>query len=153
MKLTDKLESVECRRDDKARRVSNVAPDTIANIDEETLEKGVTLESLENLNVPVLRYSTQVTVHGKLPSFNPSARPGGYKAIFQNQNGSIGVRYSAIDACKKALLVRASKVAKNGMVGAHGNGMEKKVSGKVGNSQGKLRISLEFSNFCLIPNK
>ena len=116
MKLTDKLESVECRRDDKARRVSNVAPDTIANIDAETLEKGVTLESLENLNVPVLRYSTQVTVHGKLPSFNPSARPGGYKAIFQNQNGSIGVRYSAIDACKKALLVRASKVAKNGWV-------------------------------------
>lgn len=111
MNLTEKLESLECRRDDKARRVVNVAPDTVANVTAEQLEKGMTLEALESLNVPVLRYSTQVTIHGILTDFNPNARPGGYKAIFRNQNGSVGMRYSAIDAEKKTLLARIAKVS------------------------------------------
>lgn len=109
MNIHEKFDSIDCRKDDKARRVTNVAPDTVANIDAETLEKGVTLEALETLNVPVFAYGTQVTIHGKLPVFDPSARPGGYKAVFRNGNGSIGVRYSAIDAPKKALLYRACR--------------------------------------------
>lgn len=114
MKLSDRLETLECKRDDKARRVSNVAPNTVANITAETLEQGVTLEALDALNVPAFRYGTQITIHGKLPAFNPNARPGGYKAIFQNGNGSIGVRYSAIDAEKKKLIARASRVTEGG---------------------------------------
>lgn len=110
--LAEKLDTLECRKDEKARRVLNVAPDTVADITAEELETGVTLERLDGLNVPVLRYSTQLTIHGKLPAFNPAARPGGYKAIFQNSNGSIGVRYSAIDGVKKAILCRCSRVAK-----------------------------------------
>ena len=109
--LGEKLESIDCRRDDKARRVSNVAPDTVADITADELENGVSLERLDGLNVPALRYSTQLTIHGKLPGFNPAARPGGYKAIFQNGNGSIGVRFAAIDAEKKAILRRVSRVA------------------------------------------
>lgn len=108
--LLEKLESLDCRKDEKARRVLNVAPDTIADISADELEKGVSLERLESLNVPVLRYTGQVTIHGKLPSFNPGARPGGYKAIFQNGNGSIGVRYAAIDAGKKEILARCARV-------------------------------------------
>ena len=108
--LLEKLESLDCRKDDKARRVLNVAPDTIADITADELENGVSIERLESLNVPVLRYATQATIHGKLPSFNPSARPGGYKAIFQNGNGSIGVRYAAIDAEKKLILARCARV-------------------------------------------
>jgi hypothetical protein len=114
MNLKDKLESVDCRTDDKARRVSNVAPDTVANVSAETLEKGVTLEALEALNVPVFCYQTQVTIHGKVADFNPSARPGGYKALMRNQNGSVGVRYGAIDAEKKQLLQRVARVTRNG---------------------------------------
>lgn len=114
MKLIDKLESLDCRRDDKARRVLNTAPDTVANISAETLENGVTLEALEALNVPVYRYNGQVTIHGKLPDFNPEARPAGYKAIFRNGNGSIGVRYIAIDAEKKELIARAARVSASG---------------------------------------
>ena len=112
--LGEKLESIDCRRDDKARRVSNCAPDTVAEITANELENGVSLERLDGLNVPVLRYSTQLTIHGKLPEFNPAARPGGYKAIFQNGNGSIGVRFSAIDAEKKAVIRRASRVGVTG---------------------------------------
>jgi hypothetical protein len=118
--LTEKLETMDCRRDDKARRVSNVAPNTVAEITAEELENGVTLERLETLNVPALLYSTQVTIHGKLPAFNPAARPGGYKAVFQNGNGSVGVKFSAIDAEKKALLSRIAKVSAAGWV-AHKN--------------------------------
>ena len=117
--LSDKLESLECRRDDKARRVLNVAPDTIADITADELENGVTLERLEALNVPVLRYTGQLTIHGKLPSFNENARPGGYKAIFQNQNGSIGVRYAAIDAAKKETLARSARVVEKGSEAGH----------------------------------
>jgi hypothetical protein len=118
--LTEKLESIACRRDDKARRVSNVAPDVVADITAEELENGVTLERLETLGVPVLRYDTQVTIHGKLPTFDASARPGGYKAVFQNGNGSVGVKFSAIDAEKKALLSRVAKVSATGWF-AHKN--------------------------------
>jgi len=109
MKTSDKFDQIDCRKDDKARRVSNVAPETVANISAETLERGVTLEALEALNVPVFRYGGQVTIHGKLPDFNPLARPGGHKAIFRNGNGSIGVRYGAIDAEKKKLIARATR--------------------------------------------
>ena len=114
MKLTEKLESLDCRRDDKSRRVLNTAPDVVANISAETLENGVTLEVLEGLNVPVYRYQSQVTIHGKLPDFDPAARPAGYKAIFRNGNGSIGVKYIAIDAEKKELIARASRVSDSG---------------------------------------
>lgn len=112
--LADKLESMDCRRDDKARRVANVAPDTVAEITAEELENGVTLERLDSLNVPVLRYSTQVTIHGKLPAFDVSARPGGYRAVFLNGNGSVGVRFSAIDAEKKELIARVARVSGSG---------------------------------------
>lgn len=111
MKASDKFESIACKRDDKARRVSNVAPDTIANVTADTLENGITLEALESLNVPVLRYAGQVTIHGRLPEFNQDARPGGYKAVFLNGNGSVGVRYIAIDAEKKLLIQRACRAA------------------------------------------
>lgn len=109
--LAEKLESIDCRRDDKARRVSNCAPDTVANITPDELENGVTLERLDSLNVPALRYSTQITIHGKIPAFNSAARPGGYKAIFQNGNGSVGVRFVAIDGEKKETILRAARVA------------------------------------------
>ena len=112
--LNEKFESICCRKDDKARRVLNVAVGTLANITADTLESGVTLESLETLNVPVFRYGTQITIHGNLPRFSDSSRPGGYKSVFLNANGSLGVRYSAIDGGKKDMLARACDVGKIG---------------------------------------
>ncbi len=121
MTTSEVLERAECARDTKARRVSNVAPDTTANITAETLESGIELEALESLNVPVFRYGTQITIHGKLPDFNPDSRPGGYRAVFRNQNGSVGVRYSAIDGAKKRQIQTVASAAEKGAWSVHAN--------------------------------
>lgn len=112
MNLNDEFERLECRKDDKARRVLNAAPDSLAGITAEELENGVTIEKLESLTVPVFRYATQITIHGIVSDFNDSARVCGYRSVFRNGNGSIGVRYSAIDAAKKELILRACNVAR-----------------------------------------
>lgn len=123
--LAERLESTACRTDDKARRVLNCAPDTVAEITAEELEEGITLERLDSLNVPALRYSTQITIHGRIADFNEGARPGGYKAIFRNGNGSVGVRYAAIDAEKKRALARCAKVSQSGWhTSANSSGFE-----------------------------
>lgn len=58
--------------------------------------------SLQNL-VPVFSYKTCVTIHGLLPDIQRQ-RIGGYKNICQNKNGSLEIRYSAIDyTAKKAI--------------------------------------------------
>ena len=48
---------------------------------------------------PIFHYQTQITIHG---NFGPVTRNyiGGYKNIFQNQNGSVGIKWSAIDTAK-----------------------------------------------------
>ncbi len=107
MKNADLFETFSCKKDDKARRVLNVAPDSVARISAEQLEGGIALEAFAEIGVPVFRYQTQITIHGKLPDFDEAAKPGGYKAVFRNGNGSIGVRYSAIDGAKKQLIARA----------------------------------------------
>jgi hypothetical protein len=94
--------------DDKARRVLNVSGQ-VANITAAEIEAGVTLERLQSLNVPVFRYHTQITIHGQLPDFDTSIKQNGYKSVFRNGNGSIGVRYVAIDAEKKRTLTHAAQ--------------------------------------------
>ncbi len=109
MKIAEVLAKCGVESDEKARRVANVAPNTLANISADEIENGVTIERLETIGAPILKYSGQITIHGKLPSFDESARPGGYKAVFQNQNGSVGVRYVALDAAKKKLIETAAR--------------------------------------------
>lgn len=46
--------------------------------------------------VPVFTYKTCITIHGNLPEISIS-RIGGYKNVIQNKNGSLEIRYSAID--------------------------------------------------------
>jgi len=62
--------------------------------------RGITIEELDELTVPVFKYKTQITIHGIFDGdFN--TRVGGYKSLMLNQNKSLGVRYTAIDAGKK----------------------------------------------------
>jgi hypothetical protein len=109
MKIAEKFESIRVCDDEKARRVLNVSKKR-ANISADEIEKGVTIERLADIGVPVFRYSTQVTIHGVIPDFDPASRPLGYKAVFQNENGSLGVKYVAIDGAKKALIVKAARL-------------------------------------------
>lgn len=111
MKLSEVFAKADVKTDKKARRITNVSRKT-ANITAAEIESGVTIERLQQIGVPVFQYSTQVTIHGRLPEFSDHARPAGYKSIFKNQNGTIGVRYVAIDAVKKARLVEIARYCK-----------------------------------------
>ena len=63
MKLKEKFLKSGLTTDVKARRRTNVTRDS-ASITEEQLERGVTIEELSAIGVPVYRYETQVTIHG-----------------------------------------------------------------------------------------
>lgn len=118
MKTADLFESFSCKLDEKARRRSNVAPSTKANITADQLEDGMTLEALQEIGVPVLVYQTQLTIHGLIPEFDDSKRIGGYRSLIRNGNGSIGVKFGAVDIAKKDLIFRACKSNKNSVWGA-----------------------------------
>jgi len=110
----EKLADIECRRDSKARRRLNDNPDVICNISADDIEKGVTLEQLDNCNTPVHCYGGQLTIHGLMPDFRPETRPNGYRSLIRNGNGSIGVKYIAVDAGKKAIIAKVCKLVDNG---------------------------------------
>jgi hypothetical protein len=113
MDLSEVLESSNITHDDKARRVLNTAPNVKSNISVDTLSSGVTIEQLEALNVPVYQYGGQITIHGifdGLDSPQMALRVNGYKSLLPNQNGSLGVKYVAIDSDKKHLLSKVSRL-------------------------------------------
>jgi hypothetical protein len=110
VKFKEVLEKIGVEEDEKSRRVRNVSRAT-ARITAAEIESGVTLERLSDIGVPVFKYSTQVTIHGRVPDFDPASRPGGYKSIFANANGTLGVRYVAIDSAKKTQIVDAARLA------------------------------------------
>jgi hypothetical protein len=107
--LNEVLAKSNITTDTKARRVLNTAPDKIAGITLEEIEAGVTIERLESLSVPVYQYGGQITIHGTFQDIPSDLRVAGYKSVFLNGNGSLGVRYVAIDAEKKDLLLEASQ--------------------------------------------
>jgi hypothetical protein len=89
------------------RHVLNLAAGIDPGIDPAAIERaGVVIEDLLCLRVPVCKYKTQVTIHGVFPAAT-IGRCAGYKSLVVNGNGSLGVRYVAIDAGKKALVMAA----------------------------------------------
>ena len=98
-------------RDDKARRRSNTAPGQAIPLTAEDLAAGVPLETLLALPVPVLTYAGQVTIHGTLKA-SPRGTVSGYADLTLNGNGTLGVRWTAIDAQKKAALVECLRRAR-----------------------------------------
>jgi hypothetical protein len=111
MNLSDKLMSQDILHDDKARRVLNTAPDKTPNIDIQSLINGITIEELDAINVPVLRYTTQITIHGIFPQ--NAAKYLLTQGLVLNQNRSLGVRYNNIDMTKKKLLRNISNLSED----------------------------------------
>jgi len=65
----------------------------------DAIEKGdITSEVLETLDFPIRKYMTQITIHGDFDNFNQGY---GYKFVFKNKNGSVGVKWQAIDWKKR----------------------------------------------------
>lgn len=92
------------KSDTVARRRLNTSK-KLANITAADINKGVTCETLQGLNVPAYFYSTQCTLHGKLPDLRSSKDSvWGYKWLVRNNNGTIGIKYIAVDAEKKDLI-------------------------------------------------
>ncbi len=107
MKLTEVFAQFGIHTDEKSRRILNTSQ-AVANVTASEIEDGISLERLETIGVPVYRYATQITLHGVLPGFSREARPAGFKSVFRNANGTIGVKYVAIDGAKKATIADAS---------------------------------------------
>jgi hypothetical protein len=79
----------------KLNRSTTFLPDNIINI----IEEGKITSTLINQTasiVPVYTYKTCLTIHGNLPAIERN-RIGSYKNLIQNKNGSLEIRYSAID--------------------------------------------------------
>ena len=72
------------------------------------IEDGCSIEDLEEMmknRFDIFKYKTQITIHGIFPEIS-TRRIGGYVNLTQNQNKSVGVRYSAIDYEKKSRLYK-----------------------------------------------
>lgn len=78
------------------RSDKQISEDTINVVRNE----GITSEMLKELDVPVFKYLTQITIHGDWEGLERNII-GGYKWLFTNKNGSLGVKYNAIDFEKK----------------------------------------------------
>lgn len=81
----------------------------------EEIEAGqFTHESLKTLGakVPIFIYKTCITIHGNFPDIGTS-RINGYKNVIQNENGSLEVRYSAIDTDKMKLIQKVLRYTKS----------------------------------------
>ncbi|MFA6679165.1 MAG: hypothetical protein WCR96_01590 [Candidatus Methanomethylophilaceae archaeon] len=103
--IEEVLGKADVVREVKARRVLNVSDKDSGITLEEIEKKGVTIERLLGLDVPVFTYGGQVTIHGRFnDDISSDLRVAGYKSVFKNGNGSLGVRYVAVDGEKKRRL-------------------------------------------------
>ncbi|MEW6214119.1 MAG: hypothetical protein AB1478_02775 [Nitrospirota bacterium] len=103
------------------KHILNTAPTKIIpfSLLQEAEGRGIDSEKLQSLGMPIYFYRTQITIHG-IPEGNIDLVYG-YKSIIRNLNGSIGVKYSAIDAFKK---MRLSKYLKEYSWSTHRNSTE-----------------------------
>lgn len=68
----------------------------------DTIEKGISIEQLDELSkeVKIFKYQTQITIHGTFPELS-SGYVGGYKSLILNKNKSLGIKWNAIDSKKR----------------------------------------------------
>lgn len=94
-----------------AKHINNTSTKKVPMELLEAVEKGCTLETLEQLagTLPVYKYTTQITVHGIFPELTTN-RVGRYVNLCQNKNKSVGIRYTAIDHEKKCRLFNLLRV-------------------------------------------
>jgi len=109
METTEVLFSTETSFDNKS--ILNKLNRPIDKSILDNIESGITLEDLNKITlsgVPVLKYKTQITIHGLFPELSNNYIFG-YKNIFQNKNKSIGVKYNAIDEEKRQRIAKRLK--------------------------------------------
>lgn len=92
------------------------------------------LEALVARKAKVFKYGTQITIHAGFPR-EVAGRVNGYAYLVNNRNGSVGVRYGAIDEAKRRHIYRylcyeGFRYDKNSS--RHGFVLSKSFTGKAG---------------------
>lgn len=78
------------------RSNQTIDQEIISNIE----KNGLTIETLKNWSYPYFVYKTQITLHGIVNEISTNYIAG-YKNLILNSNGSLGIKYNAIDVEKK----------------------------------------------------
>lgn len=104
MKKIEKILALESATDKKHKLNTSIREVPQKWLD--NIENGCSLEQLDAFTKEgfnIFKYQTQITIHGLFPKVSTN-RIGAYVNLTQNQNKSIGVRWTAVDRAKKAKL-------------------------------------------------
>ena len=115
MKKIETLLSLEMgRKFDTPKKLNRSSKAVPAEIVQQLEDGTFSSEMLEDLgrSFPIFKYKTCVTIHGHWPEVIRE-RIGGYKNVIQNKNGSLEIRWSAIDQEKVSQLVEAVRIKRD----------------------------------------
>jgi hypothetical protein len=89
------------------KKITNRAPKLVKDADFFNLLKtdGLTSEYIKSFKHPIFKYTSQITLHGIFDN-SDIVKVGGYANVVVNKNGSIGIKYNAIDYRKKRELAK-----------------------------------------------
>lgn len=93
----------------KLNRSSTDVPSEFIEAIEAGEVKSEMIKKLEK-NFPIFTYQSCLTIHGNLPTIERS-RIGNYKNLIQNKNGSLEIRWSAIDYQAKKSVAKCLRFA------------------------------------------
>lgn len=102
MKTTEILLKSNFRKEfDTPKKLNRSTKEVPASVINDLEAGNFTCENIEALtrSYPIFRYYTCITIHGFWPEISRSYI-GRYKNVIQNKNGSVEIRYSAIDRTK-----------------------------------------------------
>lgn len=102
MKTIEDILSVNGKQDNKHKKNANSDKKIPFSLLDD-IDEGITSEKIEELiddGYNIYRYFTQITLHGICNNFS-NDRFGYYKNINLNKNGSLGIKWNAIDINKK----------------------------------------------------
>ena len=111
-KINELIEKIKVGFD--TRKQNNRSDQTVSeDLIQEIENQGLTLERLQELNLPYFVYETQITVHGHFAGLTQERINGrGYKNLHLNKNQSLGIKYNAIDHTKKADIQKYASISK-----------------------------------------
>lgn len=113
-KMSHKIEETLIKRTigfDTRKKLNRSKRKISENIISEIEDKGLDIERLESLKLPYFVYQGQITLHGDFKDLSPN-RLFGYKNILLNKNGSVGIKYNAIDYSKKSEIRKYASLSK-----------------------------------------
>lgn len=90
------------------RSLVNIPASIIDQIEAGEMTSEILTALTASFRLPVFRYKTCITIHGHF-DIKAVPRIGGYKNVILNQNGSLEIRYSAIDVAKKHEIAKRVK--------------------------------------------